>query len=475
MEIKNDGRLKICWMRIVGYQQFQDVFLDFTHPETGEPLDKICLIGANGTGKTVVLEMIYNLLSKNTNLGYGFASLGGQLFGKIIEKGQPYIFFSMLPGKDIGIFNWDQSFELELKSARQFADSRKVFPMEVLDKWFAERAQRHHKNASLTERHSESRGLLTFVEAEANGSAKFSPTGLPETNLGEALAFGRENVRINRLKLSDYVSFWKKLIFECYIRFDAQATFEKSPKNIDKSKRELIREFSKSYPDPLEHVSKHWNRILEKANLYFDYENAKIPLIPDQNFQEYVRSKLTSEDIYYNRLSTGIRSFIFRIGYLIVQYYNQKIDRGFLLVDEPELGLFPDFLYDLVDVYRQVTTDRNGENNTQMFFATHEPIIAAQFEWYERVILEWNDDGSVSPRRGVSPIGDDPNDILTQDFEVRNLMGKEGLAKWEEVLQLRRKLIHSKDEKEKERLMTTILEIGKAYHFGPHEVPSKNK
>ena len=62
MEIKNDGRLKICWMRIVGYQQFQDVFLDFTHQETGEPLDKICLIGANGTGKTVVLEAVNTIL-----------------------------------------------------------------------------------------------------------------------------------------------------------------------------------------------------------------------------------------------------------------------------------------------------------------------------------------------------------------------------------------------------------------------------
>ncbi len=71
MEIKNDGRLKICWMRIVGYQQFQDVFLDFTHPETGEPLDKICLIGANGTGKTVVLEVISSLLSRQRFLRHG--------------------------------------------------------------------------------------------------------------------------------------------------------------------------------------------------------------------------------------------------------------------------------------------------------------------------------------------------------------------------------------------------------------------
>jgi hypothetical protein len=62
MEIKNDGRLRICWMRIIGTAQFQDVFLDFTHPDTGEPLDKICLIGANGTGKSKILLFLVRSL-----------------------------------------------------------------------------------------------------------------------------------------------------------------------------------------------------------------------------------------------------------------------------------------------------------------------------------------------------------------------------------------------------------------------------
>ncbi len=465
MEIKNDGRLKICWMRIVGYQQFQDVFLDFTHPETGEPLDKICLIGANGTGKTVVLEVISSLLSKETTLSYAWPSHGGQLFGKMIENGQPYLFYSMIPGNSIFICSWDQKLEFELRENLQFEGKRNVFSSERLHTWFSERGQRHHKKVSLTERLSENSGLLTFIEAEANGMAKFSAEGIPETTLAEALAFGRENRRIIRLKLSDYVSFWKKLIFECYIRFDAQATFEKSPKNIDKSKRELIREFAESYADPLEIVARHWNRILEKANLSFDVENAKIPIIPDQNLQEYVHSILTGQNIYYDKLSTGIRNYIFRIGYLVVQYYNQEIMRGFLLVDEPELGLFPDFLYDLVDVYRQVTTDKNGENNTQMFFATHNPIIAAQFEPYERIILEWNDDGSVRTRRGVTPIGDDPNDVLRKDFAVASLMGKEGIEAWSRYLELKRLLKADGDTSKKEDIATAYLELGRLYGF----------
>jgi hypothetical protein len=87
--------------------------------------------------------------------------------------------------------------------------------------------------------------------------------------------------------------------------------------------------------------------------------------------------------------------------------------------------------------------------------------------------LEWNDDGTVRAHRGVAPIGDDPNDILTFDFHVRNLMGKEGLKKWQEVLELRNKLAHANDPQEKEDLVTRILTIGKDYHFGPNEVPTQ--
>ncbi len=49
-------------MHIKGFQQFEDTVLDFTHPETGEPLEKICFIGRNGTGKSTLLRLIDVLL-----------------------------------------------------------------------------------------------------------------------------------------------------------------------------------------------------------------------------------------------------------------------------------------------------------------------------------------------------------------------------------------------------------------------------
>ena len=54
--------MKIKYLEIKNYKQFKDLTLDLTypkgHPKVGEPLDKICIIGQSGTGKTNLLEII---------------------------------------------------------------------------------------------------------------------------------------------------------------------------------------------------------------------------------------------------------------------------------------------------------------------------------------------------------------------------------------------------------------------------------
>ena len=127
--------------------------------------------------------------------------------------------------------------------------------------------------------------------------------------------------------------------------------------------------------------------------------------------------------------------------------------------------MFPDFLFDLMDAYKDVVLDKRGENNTQMFFATHNPIVAAQFQPYERIILDWNDDYSVNAKKGFSPIGDDPNDLLSNDFELKDLMGPEGRKMWEEYVNLKKKLVRSSNDNEKSELIHQIEKIGSVYNF----------
>ena len=54
--------MKIEHLHIKNYKQFSNLDLDLTYPagheKAGEPLDKICIIGQSGTGKTNLLEII---------------------------------------------------------------------------------------------------------------------------------------------------------------------------------------------------------------------------------------------------------------------------------------------------------------------------------------------------------------------------------------------------------------------------------
>jgi predicted ATP-dependent endonuclease of OLD family len=62
--------MKIEYLEIKNYKQFSDLTLDLTYPKghekEGKPLDKICLIGQSGTGKTNLLNIIRD--NKNSNI-----------------------------------------------------------------------------------------------------------------------------------------------------------------------------------------------------------------------------------------------------------------------------------------------------------------------------------------------------------------------------------------------------------------------
>ena len=253
--------------------------------------------------------------------------------------------------------------------------------------------------------------------------------------------------------------FWKTLIYHLKKRDNDFQNFQNLAENQNRTVRQVREEFDEANPLILNEIAKLWNEILDKAGLEFDAAGASNPIQLTDNLKAYIKLKSTGERINYNDLSTGIRNFIFKVGHIYSLYFNQKIESGLLLIDEPENSLFPDFLYDLVDIYRNIT------HNTQIFMATHSPIIAAQFEPYERFILEFDDDGYVQARRGTVPVGDDPNDILSKDFGVRSLLGKEGVKKWERYIELRTMIRLSQDSTEKGRLLDEFMHIGNEYNF----------
>lgn len=455
--------MKICKVYIKGFQQFEDLELDFTNPKTGEPLDKICFIGRNGTGKSTILKLLHQIIHS--------AGISGpsSYFLLIKVKVQDKFFYTvkiqtikevLVYHSDIEKENKDWITEMKLFFDQKINNSEIVKYSKYLlspeEKTELIKSAKYKNNSS---------DLIIYSPAESNRNEYLNIQDVPKTNLNDSQALYREFLPDHTVSNERIEEFWRLLIYLIKKRENDFRDYESLEENQNKTVKTVKEEFDKVNPKILNKLSEIWNKILNRAGLEFDVTNASNPVQLTDNLKAYIVSKSTKKTIPYNALSTGIRNYIFRIGHIYSLYFNREVKRGFLLLDEPENSLYPDFLFDWMETFLEIIKDKNGENNTQVFISTHNPIIAAQFEPYERIILEWDENAHVISRKGKSPVGDDPNDILTNDFELKNLMGKEGLAMWDHYVDLKKKLRHAISKEDKEKIISEMNRIGSDYNF----------
>lgn len=459
--------MKICSIHIKGFQQFNDTFLDFTNPETGEPAEKICFIGKNGTGKSTLLNLINECLPNIVNYEVSkipFLLIKLQIPVGLINllytqvKGHVLVFVGDIDSNSVWQDMLTKPYDKQgIENSLRILEKHKVSVFENTDLSMA------------IDFNNNSVDQFIYSPAESLNNSYYTVKDVPDTSLDQALGLYKDFPFHHIVSDENVSEFWQTLIYHIKNRENEREEFENLPENINKTKKQLIEEFSNRNPKILGCIAQLWNKILDKAGLEFDIENARNPIQLTDNLKAYIRLKGSKETIPYNQLSKGIRNFIFRMGHIYSLYFNREIHKGFLLIDEPENSLFPDFLYDLVETYQELIIDRNDENNTQIFMATHNPIIAAQFEPYERIVLEWNEHGCVDAVKGTAPAGDDPNDLLIKDFKLKNVIGKKGQEMWDEYLYLRKTLRRTNKPHEKEKLISIINKIGLDYNFEDSE------
>ena len=445
--------LRIRTLKLKIIRQFRDVTFDFTDPSSGKPLDRICLIGGNGTGKSTILR----LLAWKTVLGVPHST--PRWAGNLPADAAMYVEFE----------NGDSSACLygnpnNRRPPGQLKWGVFIDPIsrEVLDK-FADMlpfANNDDRLKWITD-------LRTSVTVYCPPDSELSPGSssihdVPSTNLDAALTL-LKNPPTKFLVGQDKVSeFWSLLIALIKDREARLIDYNRRPENRNRTISEVESEFLAQNPDILKELADFWEPILNKAGLRFDYEKASQPVQLTDNLKAYIQLAAENAVLPYAELSTGIRSFLFRLGHLftIFRYHHGK--GGIVLIDEPENSLYPDFLFDLLAHYERAAP------GAQMFFATHSPIVAAQFKPEERFILEFDPDRGVVVRRGVTPEGDDPNDVLLKDFAVRTLYGEKGLASWNRFRELSRIIETESDPKKKREMLKEYLELGRTYNFDPH-------
>lgn len=438
--------LRIRTLKLKGIRQFRDVTFDFTDPKTGRPLDRICLIGGNGTGKSTILKLLAggNVL--------GVPSTKPSWVRNLPRHSELYVEFESTDST-VCLHGWpnqmDWSSRFDSSSRADLAESFELRLVDAVCKtWWLERI----KNS-----------IIAYCPPDAELTPNSSKiNGVPETNLNTALtllSYPPTKFFVGQDKVLD---FWTLLIALIKDREARLLEYNRRPENQHRTISEVEKEFLAENPDILKELADFWEPILLKAGLKFDYEKASVPVQLTDNLKAYIHLAAENAILPYAELSTGIRSFLFRLGHLftIFRYHREK--GGIVLIDEPENSLYPDFLFELLTHYQRAAP------GTQMFFATHSPIVAAQFKPEERFILEFDPDRGVVVRRGVTPEGDDPNDVLLKDFAVRTLYGEKGLASWNRFRELSRTIETESDPKKRKDMLKEYLELGRTYNFDPH-------
>lgn len=428
--------MKISKLHIDQYRHLENLTFDFTYQSgerKGQPLDKICFIGQSATGKTSLLELIYEQFSFINNLFVkpnvyndviGIKSIDGNI--KFIwEDNFIELSKSELKYNDITYFNKfvggesGELFKNPDEKKRIFYFKANIISEQNLD-FFS-------KNPlDLIEKHNNQiEDTIRYFKYEHNREYLF-------------------NEQINE-------SIWLSILSEIlrYRKNHYQKMSELIHKGLLGNTNKLTSEFNKwqkENPNVLEYFAKEFNPLLEKLNLEVDLVNTE--------FSIPIKNKRTDEIIPIQNTSTGTKGLLLSF----LPLFKLETKDSIILIDEPERSLYPDMQMDLMDHYQRLAPE------AQFIVATHSPFIAASFETDERFILYFDEEGKVAVRRGSSPIGDDPNDMLRNDFGV-NYYNKYGEEAYKKYLKLKEDLAKENDPIKKKNLLLETVKLGDKYNF----------
>ncbi|MEL6625267.1 MAG: AAA family ATPase [Bacteroidota bacterium] len=371
--------MKISRIEIENFRQFKDLKLNLTYPEghkkAGQPLDKICIIGQSGTGKTTLLELIASIdfgvfLSEPTTRAH--------ISNRYFEKEELKPVRIDLRFDDIE-FSLSASKELNIKGSRDFLDDNiKNFKKEINRIWYNDRdtsnnypIPRNHRIFYFITRQKELENLYSDYEKLYTSytiDEDVNTANLYNLSTRNNFQYYETFQKVN-LPLIDHA--WS-CFREILIRdITYQELRENSPSyNNQETKKTNI--LSTSF----ERLSKILNRM--ELEVVSDLKKTL-------KSQELIIRRINGEEIAFPRLSSGIKRIIKNATFLQGVYIQDSI----VLMDEPENSFFPDLQSELVDFYMEPAS------KAQFFFATHSPIIASDFDPWEVIDLEFDSDGYV--------------------------------------------------------------------------------
>ncbi|GAB4033234.1 AAA family ATPase [Spirosoma jeollabukense] len=448
--------MKITGIDIGEYRQFKNIKFDFTYPadhkKAGQPLDKVCFIGQSGTGKTTLLNIIWDFFRL---LEDSYLVVNNR---EVIHNnsGNFDIFYSPI---SIQIASDGVHTSYQTESLENYENHKQV-RVALLKKWVEENGLLYAIDDTvklcLFIKESIAREADAFLFDQKDQPQAFSDFVKTDTQIEKEKAAHDYRIyetgakKVVSLGDMQSLSTWQYLLREIN-QYDEE-TVQQITKIIQTTPKNKVTEELQKWiaADPrIELAEKCLNPILNDFFLEVNIGakgNAPIALC---------KSNKQDTAIPSSNLSTGTRQLLSTA----IPIYKFDTQDTVILFDEPERSLFPDIQRKLVEYYTNLAPE------AQFFFATHSPIIASAFEPCERFILYFDENGEVKFHNGVAPEGDDPNDILSEDFGLDELMLQPGIDAYKRYRDLFVEIKNEKDPVRQKKLVVEQAKLGDQYKF----------
>lgn len=340
---------------------FQNLHLDLTypagHPKAGRALDKVCIIGQSGTGKTTLLKLI-SILSYRTSQ---FDQVGS------LDK----------------IKNIEIEFEFSDVTATKYLEADISSDDTVKSYWrnylkAGEPLSPDAVNKLWSELNSRILPLSIYFPADLVYDLEADSSSVNDYTKKRTIDFSTEKAAdIWSIILNKIQKYQEE---ELKIRQQISKVAEKSD-NIQEIQRAVkeLEEWRQSAFNPVEDVAQNClNDVLHHFGLRvktaLDFQKKEdIGFLKIEDFE--------NNEVPNGLLSTGTKQVMLSA----LPLYLLKPNKCQILYDEPERSLYPDLQRFIIDYYVSLTTD------SQFFFSTHSPIIASSFEPWEIVELKFDE------------------------------------------------------------------------------------
>ncbi|MCX6582747.1 MAG: AAA family ATPase [Candidatus Aminicenantes bacterium] len=363
--------MKIKKIELKGYNQFKNLEIDLTYPQghtkEGKPLDKVCIVGQSGTGKTSLLRLIKWFVSRDRNID-------GNLKLPLPPDNSIYMDVQLRGDLDLKIFYHANELKYADKSKEYISsDPAKIFP------------SFEHELAKIKPL------LINYPADMFNGMGIKNENGdgltaLRELELKQIIDFNFEDIgRVWLYILKDIKDHLaQELVFTKQIAEVASRT-SFQVEEVEKKTKEY-KEWMAANPSPLKILAeKCLDPLLYNIGLKTKTDIDKNTIL---NLGFIELQTLFGAELPHGFWSTGTRQLV----QTMIPLFQLKPKNAIILMDEPERSLYPDIQRSIINAYVKLAP------KCQFFFATHSPIIASAFEPWEIVELKFDKENKYAYR-----------------------------------------------------------------------------